>query len=405
MAEKKKNVVVRYDDSENIIESIIFTEQQTYGDAYRFRFMVELVKIAQETIHENFEHVLNGEKLRSGDYTYVELSFPLKNILHGWGDKNYEKAKRSLLNFENWFLVKEDAKGFQMQPVLSFAHMDRYSSVLRVEVRHNVWDSLLDFSKGFTEYNPLVILRLSSPFARQMYKGLRNQKGVVSYSVESLRKKFGYQGKYPRDNEFLRCVVDRARDELDRMADYSFMYDVVYDTDRPGRGRKSIQRVDFRSVRRVGNESDDAVVKMVHPSDVLGNAVYRVLTDKLFFTCAEVKNNIKLFSLSLEHFGEEGLEEWLRSIVPDACRARTSTQGYVVNALKTVLRNKYGVTYRKEEKGVVLGRGDVREVEPVREPVPGPGASKPGRKAGGGLSDGLDRNQYLIGSLFEGMGF
>lgn len=396
-------VVIRLDDSSNVIESLIFTRAQSYSDVYRFRFMLELVKVAQECIRQNFDHVLNGEKITSGEYRYAELSFPIRNILFSDGDKNYEKAKRSLLRLKDWVLVEDTGEKFRMMPVLSFAEMDRYESLLRVEIRKNLWDLFMDFSKGYSEYNPEVILRLTSPFGRQFYKGLRNQKGVVSYTIDSLKRTFGYYGKYEgRDMLFLHRVVDRAREELDMLADFSFTYEVVYGHGRGQRGRKCIERVDFRSVRRVGNESDDAVRKMLHPAQIVGNAAYHILTDKLFFTFAEVKGNVKLFAMAARNLGEASFVEWLERIVPKACRARTSTQGYVVNSLKRLLHDRFGIVYGKP---VILSEAE--EAAPAGVDVQEAGKAEP-RKALAGpsvearkpLGAGLDDNQYVIGDIF-----
>ena len=171
-------VVVKIDDSSNVIESLIFTRGQSYSDVYRFRFMVQLVKVAQETIRNNFEHVLNGERLASGDFKYAELVFPLRSVLFSEKDKNYAKAKQSLVRYSNWVLTEEVNDKFRVTPVLSFSELDSGNGTLRVEIRKNVWEKLLDFSKGYSEYNPEIILKITSPFGRQMYKGLRNQKGI-----------------------------------------------------------------------------------------------------------------------------------------------------------------------------------------------------------------------------------
>ena len=359
-------VVVKIDDSSNVIESLIFTRGQSYSDVYRFRFMVQLVKVAQETIRNNFEHVLNGERLASGDFKYAELVFPLRSVLFSEKDKNYAKAKQSLVRYSNWVLTEEVNDKFRVTPVLSFSELDSGNGTLRVEIRKNVWEKLLDFSKGYSEYNPEIILKITSPFGRQMYKGLRNQKGILSFSMENLKKTFGYADKYrDRDTDFIRKVVDKAKQELDKVADYSFVYDVVYGhEDGISVGRKKVVQVNFTSVRRVGNESDDAVRKMIHPAQVVSSDVYDILTKKLYFTCAEVRANIKLFDMAVTHLSAPVFADWLIKITPAACRAKLSTQGYVINSLKEYLNKKCGLRYG-QRKG---SQPEVSIVEEGTEP-------------------------------------
>lgn len=418
---ESEGVIIRIDDSKSVIESIIFARSQSYSDVYRFRFMIELVKIAQECVRENFSHVVNGEKIVLGEYKYAELSIPLRHILYSGEDKNYEKAKRSLLRFRDWVLVEDTGETFRMMPVLSFAELNKYDSSVRVEIRKNLWDSFMDFSKGYAEYNPEVILKISSPFGRQMYKGLMNQKGVVSYSVESLKRAFGYADKYTgRDMLFLHRVVDVAKAELDRIADYSFEYDIIFGHGNSDKGRRCITRLDFRSVRRAQNASGDVVRKLLHPSAVIGQKVYHVLLGKFYFTESEIKGNVKLFELAVKNLGEEAFLDWLYRLAPMAFRARTSTQGYVVGSLKRYLYQKCGIVF---EKPVVMVPGGVAEIDAVCEvdvqeeqappacpPVsPAPQrapASRPQPQASGmdvrpSMEDGLSKNQHIIGTVLR----
>ena len=394
------DVVVKIDDSTNVIESLIFTRGQSYSDVYRFRFMVQLVKVAQETIRNNFEHVLNGERLAAGDFKYAELVFPLRSLLFSGTDKNYKKAKESLVRYSNWVLTEEVNDKFRVTPVLSFSELDSGNGTLRVEIRKNVWEKLLDFSKGYSEYNPEIILKIASPFGRQMYKGLRNQKGIISYSMDNLKKSFGYSGKYvDRDTDFIRKVVEKARKELDSVADYSFTYEVVYGhDDGVSVGRKKVVQVNFTSVRRLGNESLDSARKMVHPAQVVSGEVFRILTEKLYFTYAEVKANIKLFDTAVSYLSPFAFAEWLERITPAACRARVSTQGYVINSLREFLRKKYGLRF---------GRTGPRRPEvsfPADDAVPEHvGGFPPGIAAAPSVAAGGDPNLHTLGELFGGM--
>lgn len=398
-------MVVKIDDSVNVIESIIFTRGQSYRDVYRFRFMVQLVKVAQEFIHQNFTHLVNGEEVAGGDFRYAELVFPLKSVLFSDKDTNYEQAKRSLLRFSDWVLVEDSKQSFSVTPVLSFAQMNRHDATLRVEVRSNVWKSLLDFSKGYSEYNPEVILKISSPLGRQMYKGLKNQKGIVSYSIENFKKVFGYEGKFVgRDTDFIKRVVEKAKKELDEKADYSFSYELVFGPPSgTSAGRPKLTGIEIVSRRCVGNESDDAVRKMVHPAQLVGSQAYRYLTEKLYFTFDEVKANVKLFEDASKCLGEGAFLDWLRNVTPKAVRANASVQGYVVASLKKYMLNKFGVSYGGKKP-------DIRIAEVLDTSDDGPGQELSESRKGivdllcadGRTGKGRSDEVHSIGELFSG---
>lgn len=412
MAKKRKArsaPSIHYDSSSNVFESLIFTRAQNYGNTYRLRFINEVVKIAQETIRENFDHVINSEKVRSGELPLITMSFPLRNLLESDTDKNYAAAKKAILDFADWKLIFEDEQNFIVTNVLSLAHMQKRESMLCVELRRDVWDMLLDFTKGYTEYNTDVLLKLKNPFARHMYKGLKNQKVPISYSMDKLKSSFGYKGMYDgRDSDFIQRVVAKAKQELDRVADYSFNYEIFYSHHEGRKGRKGIERIEFVSVPLLKNQSEDQAVKMVHPSQILGTGVYKILTEKMYFNYGEVKANIKLFRLAIDSLGEEPFVSWLYDIAPKAFRARTSTQGYVINSLKRYLHKKCGVDFGKEP--IVIEERETapdsdgavddpsgNDVSHFREQVSSILLSSPG---GSQRPSALDANLHSTGDLF-----
>ncbi len=147
---------------------------------------------------------------------------------------------------------------------------------------------------------------------------------------------------------------------------------------------------------------------MVHPAQVIGNEPYRILTQKFFFTYDEVKTQVKLFEMASTNLGEDAFADWLDQIAPSASRAKTSVQGYVVNSLKGYLKRKYGIVYGrkppKAESGALekpaVGKDGPVALSAYVPPIPVQQVPPP---VSGGLFDGLDDNQYQIGTIVENL--
>lgn len=368
---KEKTVIkVEADNSKNVIESVIFTRSHSSGNVYRQRFLLRIVELAQQVIRENMDIVTAGGKIQVEEFGLPLLTMPVRSILSGEEDKNYEKAKRAVLDYLDWKLIFEDDKKFKVTQVIYEPELDKENGKFQFLINKNIWRYLVDFTKGYSQYDLDVALTLNSQLALEIYKGLPNQKGTLTYSLERFREVYGFQDKYKdRPSNLVKYAIEPAKRELDRKSPWTFEY-VLHFVKKEGgkKGRRSISGIDIIPVRRVGNESDDVARKRVHPAQLIGSDAYKLLTEKLFFTFAEIKANIKLFELGSKNLGEAGFADWINKIVPDACRAERSTQGYVVNALKKYLDVKFGIKYKKSVervKEVFVSPTDVRMDENV----------------------------------------
>ena len=415
MASGQTVIKVDNDDSKTVIESLIFTRSQSDGNIYRQRFLLRLVELAQGVIQGNMDTVLNKGKIDVSQFGIPYLDLPVKSILAGEEDKNYEKAKRAVLDYLDWRIIYEDEEKFKVSQILYEPELDKKNGRFQFYVNPNVWRCLVDFTKGYTQYNLNVALRLTKPLARSIYKGLENQKGPMTYTLDNFREIYGYGDKYKdRNSDFISKVVEPAQRELDEKSPWTFTFrlDTRRSKDQTS-GRYHLSTITITPVHRLAAESVDTVRKMVHPADVIGSEPYRILTQKFFFTYDEVKTQVKLFEMAAKNLGENAFADWLDQIAPSASRAKTSVQGYVVNSLKGYLKHKFGIVYGRKHKEPHGGDGERPEAvsgpsteavdvsgAPAALPAPASPAQAPPPVAGG-LFDGLGENQYQIGSIME----
>lgn len=378
---KKKGVVIKLDRNSNVIESIIFSTAQARGDIYRQRFLSYLILQAQNYIKSNLSSVNSSARLEVDMPTeLLAFEVPSRYLLDSENDKNYAKAKGAIIDYTDWKLVYEDKEIVYVTNVLMSAKFDKYRHTFTVELRKDVWNMLLDFRRGYTEYDAEVLRKLRSPFARVIYKRLPNMKGPLTYTFDSFREKFGYKEKYPRPSDLVRRVIEPAKRELDKVSNWTFEYEIerAY-ASGCNVGAKPLSRIVFRAVRKVVNDSEVDLMKSLSPYLLLGQEVTKVLSEKLDFRQSEIMANIQLFHECVNRMGMAEFADWLVKLVPWAARANKSVQGYVVNATRKMLKEKYQVVMKSvSEKVQVNDLSSARTVDAVKvEPVGSPSQSVP----------------------------
>jgi plasmid replication initiation protein len=157
-------------------------------------------------------------------------------------------------------------------------------------VNSKVWDVLLDFSRGFARYDFNVAFTLESSYSMRFYELLASQTDPIVYTIESLRKIFNLEGKYALTKDFIKYVVDAAKNELDRKSPMTFEYTCIKE------GRR-IDRIMFFPVRQVDKESPELFHKTTfrkYWAAAFSREEMHMLTE-IGFSESGIKNNMALF--------------------------------------------------------------------------------------------------------------
>ncbi len=149
--------------------------------------------------------------------------------------------------------------------------------------------------------------------------------------------------KYKKVDDFVKNTIVAAKEELDRVSPYSIEYALTSaksaEVNKNRKGRPSITSVTFFPKRNVNNEPADALRTMVGPASILARDIMSLLKNKFAFDSKGINANISLFDIAQKNFD---LYEFLQKIAPNALHA-DNVQGYVINSIKKVLKDKYGV--------------------------------------------------------------
>ena len=325
--------------SKEVVESYIFTTVRHDFGIYSERLLLRLVEQAQKEVNGlDFKGGASLGKVQIGDWGDANITIPVRDILSGEDDKNYTKAKAAVKNLMGKFLEYEDDQKYRATHILNDVDVDKISGKMIIQVNRNIWNAMLDFSKGYRVYEISTGLKLRGKYSLRIYKLISKQSQPITYSIADLRAMWGLTTKYKKVDDFIKNTIVAAKDELDKVSPYSFDYK-LNSTKTAKKGRPAITSVTFFPIHNLHNESTDAVRKMADPSMMLDKLSYNMLRDKFGFDIAGIKANISLFDTAQKEFD---LYEFLDLIKVKALRA-VNPQGYVINAIRKHLSEHYGV--------------------------------------------------------------
>ena len=351
--------------SKEVVESYVFSTARRDIGIHGERLLLRLVELAQ--CHINGLNFKSGEaigKVRVSDWGDAEVVIPVRDILSGDKDKNYERAKEAVLELMTKILQYEDDTVFRTAHILNNVDLNKVSGSMSIVVNREMWAAMLDFSKGFRKYDLQIALRLKSRYSIKLYKLVSKQTTPITYSIDELRREWELEDKYKRVDDFVSRTLGKAKEELDRVSPYSFEYVLnssrSSEVNRGRKGRPAVTSVTIYPVHLTANETKDTLRNRVDPSLVLSPETKDILYNKFEFDFAGVKANLLLFETAEKYLD---FPDFLRSVAPSALRA-DNVQGYVVSAVRKHLREKAGI--------IIDGSSIIRS--PLQARGPGMGA-------------------------------
>ena len=340
--------------AKEVVESYVFSTARRDVGIHGERLLLRLVEIAQSQIAGlDFKSGRDIGKVRVSDWGEAEVTIPVKDILAGESDKNYERAKLAVKDLMTRVLEYEDDNVYQAAHILNNVDLNKVSGSMVITVNKQIWSAMLDFSKGFRKYDLYLAMKLKSRYSIKMYKLISKQTDPITYTIEFLRKEWGLENKYKKVDDFIQSTLGKAKEELDRVSPYSFDYTLnsskSADENKKRKGRPSITSVTIFPIHILANETSDMLRNRVDPSMIINPEAYQLLKTKFEFDFAGIKANLQLFETADKY---SDLTAFLYKIAPGALRAQ-NVQGYVVNSLKKHLKEDLGIGF--EGASVIQG--------------------------------------------------
>lgn len=295
---------------------------------YELRLLMRVVEFAQCEL----QGLIIAGNMGPTDHqlTGKVVEIPLSSVLQS-GSHHYDRvldAAKGLMRkiMEHW----ESGEGkWRAATLVSAAESTKGEGSVKLYIQPWVWDNILDFTRGFVKYDLGAAMRLSSPYAVRLMFLMCYQGSPINYSFNELRRLFGIQDTYSRNNDIVRKVLLPAKAELDAKSPWSC--DI-----RPMRdGRKLVSCMFYPYEQRdkysegVHERSEHAR----HPGVWAYHEIYQYMRYNLDFSPVELGRNKVL----LHEFGE-WVANPLECLADMAYRARRREQmpgkGWFINAMR-----------------------------------------------------------------------
>jgi len=325
-------------NNQDVVQSYIMTTAKYDFSLYEKRILYVLVKTMQFFVKGK---KLDGKiQIEPNLFREHEVKMPISAFLLDEKDNNYDRVKKALKSLESKSFEYEDDKMWQLIRIIQNPEIIKYKGEVSFRLHPKIFEALLDFSKGFRKYEIKTAMMFKSVYTMRFYELLSGQKAPLTYKIEDLKIMFKIENKYKYTADFLKYVVDLAKDELDRKSPYSF----EYKTNKIG---NKIHSITFYPIYKSNNRDDELeekdLQKEVSLRWDLDKIVINYLKENFGFTEREIKNNFKLFKEANQRID---LLYFLSEIKVTVRNAKTSPQAFVIGAL----RKKLGGSKVKEKK-------------------------------------------------------
>lgn len=332
--------------NKDLVQSFKMTTIRNSFGLYGQRTITRLVEASQ--------HLLEGKSI--GDcVTYhvekslwgdVRVKMPISAILRKGDEANHPEAKRQLKKLVGLPLEYEAPNGdWICTTLISKVIFSKSTGEATLTIQPEIWEAILDFSKGFRRFEIEKALDLRSAYSMRLYQLISGQERPLSYNLVALKKMLGVEKKYARPADFIKRVIQPAKEELDKVSPYTFDFKPVTEK-KSARGKETITGITFipyfqpkNRDQELEQKQDFGKLKRKYPGVVsLPKSLENYLTHTAGFTMTGIKNNSELLLQAINHITDFE-EVVLRNIVGRSREAK-NPQGYIIKAIKSELKHQ-----------------------------------------------------------------
>lgn len=333
--------------NKDVYASYLFTVAKYDFSIYEKRIIYRLIELAQKEIQgllikNNLRKVHKNEKTRT-------ITMPIADILKDERDENYTIAKKAFKTLACKGLEYEDDEIWTFINIIAAPKFNKTLGSATFDVYDEIWQCLLNFTKGYRRYELKTIMGFKSTYSMRMYELMSGQKTPLTFTneaFESLCERFKLPKTMRRPQIFEEKVLDMAKRELDEFAPYSFTYkrETI-----PYRGRTGYKIIGYTFYPVSIPQNRDQELETAMLAAKVGNIAspYGLLrpevSEMLFnlgFSKDEINRNKELFVRAQRIFTPDGLIGKLASIKLNALKRKggvDNLQGYLISGLRIAL--------------------------------------------------------------------
>lgn len=273
-------------DNKNIIQSMIFSRIRGSLSVYELRLLMRVVEFAQCEL----QGLIIADSIGPTEHNLAGrvVEIPLSSVIAD-GSHHYDRVLQAATSMMRKIIEHYDSTNLSWKAatLVSAAESTKGEGCVKLYIQPWVWDSILDFTKGFVKYDLGAALKLSSAHAVRLYFLMSYQKQPICYSFNELRRLFGVEGVYSRNNDIVRKILVPAKAELDAKSPWSC--DI-----RPLRDGRKLSTCMFYPYEQRDKYSEGVELKAEHakhPGVWAYHAIYQYMRYNLEFSPLELGRN------------------------------------------------------------------------------------------------------------------
>ena len=317
-----------FNDIMQLVQSYIFSVCRSSLSLYEQRIVLRIVEFAQTMLADVTMRDVVGRQLAVDDN--VKVSLTLRDIMcEDDKAKHYDyvrEAFSSLLSrrVEFW---DTDKKMWYGSSVIYNCTIIKASGRATFYVSRVFLCALLDFTKGYCQYDLQVALSLKSPYSVRLFMLLCNQSHPVEFSMDQLKRMLCQDpDAYQQSADFIKRVVEPSRKELDAKGCNSFTVTKV-----SGAYNKTVALM-FHPVKRT---KADTLRAQVSTARIIDRHLWIILSSQANFSYRELSAHKKLW----ESF--QKVPDCLSICLDIVARARAAgkRKGWIIQAIRAETEN------------------------------------------------------------------
>lgn len=332
------------EDNKNVIQSYMLTAARYDFSIYEKRIVYRLVELAQAELQGKDFVDWIGVSVKTNLFGDKDITMPVRCILANEEDNNYTKAKKAFKSLSNRTIEQTKGNVWYLDHMLERVRVNLGTGIAQFRVSPNVWNIILDFTKGYRKYELKTTMQFKSVYSMRFYELLSGQEHRLTYSIEELRKAFCLEKKFKAIPDLERKVIETAKKELDDSSPYSFDWER---NEVASRGRNGKKVVGYTFYPKFIQKNKDPELEKKELAAKVGNitGTYGMLkkevSDYLLYninlTKEEINANKALFLAAQKKL--PNLVNELADLKERATKNSKGT-GWIINGLKGKLRDK-----------------------------------------------------------------
>lgn len=326
------------EENKNVIQSYMLTTARYDFSVYEKRILYRLVELAQAELQgKNFAEWI-GMKVETNLFGDKDITMPVRCILANEEDNNYTKAKKAFKAMSNRTIEQTKGNVWYLDHMLERVRVNLGTGVAKFRVSPNVWNIVLDFTKGYRKYELKTTMQFKSVYSMRFYELLSGQNKPLNYSIDEIRKMFSIEKKLKKIDRLESVVFEVAQKELDENSPYSFTWEREEVASRGRNGKKVvgytfypkyIQKNKDQELQR--KELQAKIGNIAGAYGMLDKAVSDYLLYNLNMTKDEINANKALFLTAQKEL--PNLVDELADLKERAAK-NGKGKGWIINGLK-----------------------------------------------------------------------